>query len=377
MTRAMRRMFLVALFLISCVVPLMGQVAPAPDAPPSANTVSPVWIGKPPTVKPQTPKGPSTIETAPSKAPRSQSPATLRVTTNLVNVFFVARDSHGHLVQNLKKSDCTILEDHVPQTLKSFSTRPELALTLGLLLDTSLSQQNVLATEQQAGDAFLHKILKPKDEAFLMSFDVNVNLLADLTGSLHTLEQAMNGAGINSNSGNYANGTIPSIGKPKGTVLYDAVYLAAHDTLRGQAGRKALVLLTDGQDEGSQESLKSAIEAAQKADAIVYVLLISDPGPYGMLDFSGTGPIHKLAKETGGTVFEIGHDGRKMQAAFTTIENELRQEYEATYTPTNRAQDGAYRRIHVDCRQAGTTLHVRAREGYYALQSGKTTSSAH
>jgi VWFA-related protein len=371
MTSAMRRKFLVAL-LFSFSVPIMGQVAPAPDAPPSANTATPAWTGKP-----QTAKQPFTPPTIAPQAPPPQALATLRVTTNLVNVFFVARNSNGHLVQNLTKSDCTVSEDHVPQTLKSFSIRPDLPLTLGILLDTSLSQQNVLATEQQAGDAFLRAILKPKDEAFLMSFDVDADLLADLTGSLHTLEQAMNHAGINSNSGNYANGTIPSIGKPKGTVLYDAVYLAAHDTLHGQAGRKALVLLTDGQDEGSQKSLKSAIEAAQKADAIVYVLLISDPGPYGMLDFSGAGPIHKLAKETGGTVFEIGHNGRKMQAAFTQIENELRQEYEATYTPTNRAQDGAYRRIHVDCRQNEKPLHVRAREGYYALQSGETTSSAH
>ncbi|MGC1781945.1 MAG: VWA domain-containing protein [Acidobacteriaceae bacterium] len=364
----MLRMPLVVLFF-SLAVPVLAQVAPAPDAPPSANAGGPLR-----TIKPQAPEhSPAPVSVAP-QIPPSQPLATLRVRTNLVNVFFIVRDSHRHLVQNLQKSDCTVLEDNVPQTLKSFSNRPDLPLTLGVLLDTSLSQQNVLATEKRAGDAFLRAILKPKDEAFLMSFDVNVDLLADLTGSLHTLEQAMNGAGINSSSGNYANGTIPSIGKPKGTVLYDAVYLATHDTLRDQAGRKALVLLTDGQDEGSQESLKSAIEAAQKADAIVYVLLISDPGPYGMLDFSGAAPIHKLAKETGGTVFEIGHNGRKMQAAFTTIEKELRQEYEVTYTPTNRAQDGAYRRIHVDCRQNGTPLHVRAREGYYALQSGKTTS---
>lgn len=353
-----------------------AQVAPQPDAPPSAQmthpSTTPAMHGNnSASAIAKTAQAPSAM----SALPTASVPA-LRIATNLVGVFLVARDSHHKLVENLTKSDCAVSEDRVPQPLVSFGVRADLPLTLGILLDTSLSQQNVLATEKQAGDAFLKAILKPKDEAFLMSFDVDVNLIANLTANLGTLEQAMAGAGINSTSGVFANGTIPSIGKPRGTALYDAVYLASQDTLKNEAGRKALVLLTNGQDEGSRESLKSAIEAAQKADAIVYVLLISDPGPYGTLDFSGTGPIHKLAKETGGKVFEIGHDDRKMQAAFTLIENELRKEYEITYRPTNSKRDATYRSIRVTCQQNGKALHVRAREGYYALPSEGSASRA-
>jgi VWFA-related protein len=242
-------------------------------------------------------------------------------------------------------------------------------LTLGILLDTSLSQQRVLPKEQQAGAAFLQRILRPKDEAFLISFDVDATMLADYTSNPDRLKQAMDSAQINSSSANYATGTVPSIGKLKGTVLYDAVYLAANDKLRQESGRKALILLTDGQDEGSEKSLESAMEAAQKANAIVYVLLIQDEGLNGMFDNQGVGPMHKLAAATGGRVFEIGGNGRKMQLAFQEIENELRTQYLASYTPTNHATDGSYRHIRVECQQNGDKLHVQARQGYYAEQS--------
>ncbi|MHB2009562.1 MAG: VWA domain-containing protein, partial [Acidobacteriaceae bacterium] len=148
---------------------------------------------------------------------------------------------------------------------------------------------------------------------------------------------------------------------------YDAVYLASNDKLRQESGRKAMVLLTDGQDEGSDEKLQSAMEAAQKADAVVYVLLISDPGFYGMLDFSSDGAMRKLVEATGGEVFPIGKNGKKLPAAFDTIESQLRTEYQATYTPSNTVQDGSYRRIRVACQQNGQPLKVQTRQGYYAL----------
>ncbi|MEO6966544.1 MAG: VWA domain-containing protein, partial [Acidobacteriaceae bacterium] len=264
--------------------------------------------------------------------------------------------------------DCNVFEDNKQQTLKSFSAQSDLPLSLGILLDTSLSQQRVLPEEQKAAAAFLRHILWTKDEAFLISFDVTVDLSADWTGSPNQLQQALDAAQINSSSGNYANGTIPSITRPKGTLLYDAVYLASNDKMRQQTGRKALILLTDGQDEGSQEKLQSALEAAQKSDAIVYVLLMSDPGLYGALDFSGSGAMRKLVEATGGEVFPIGKNGRKLPGAFDTIETQLRTEYLATYTPTNAVQDAKYRRIRVACRQNGKPLRVQARQGYYAIQ---------
>lgn len=287
-------------------------------------------------------------------------------TANLVNLFFLVRDSHNKPVPNLTQADCTVDEDNTKQVLQNFTPKSDQPLTIGILLDTSLSQQHVLPAEQEAAAAFLRRILRPKDEAFLIGFDVDVTLLADLTGSPRDLKRAIEDASINSASSNYANGTIPSIGKPKGTLLYDAVYLAANDKLRHETGRKALVLLTNGEDEGSQTRLKSAIEAAQKANAIVYVLLIQDPGIYSISDDYGARPMRKLAVATGGKVFKIGANGRKMQAAFEEIESELRTQYQATYTPTNSKKDGTYRHIHIDCRQNGQHLHVQARQGYYA-----------
>lgn len=336
-----------ALFLLLLTTPVAGwpQLAPAPDAPP---------------------QGP--ISSRPGGSPDSENAAqtfTFHLVTNLVNLYFVVRDGNGRLVPDLAAGDCTVDEDNVRQTIKNFTARNDQPLTLGILLDTSLSQARVLPTEQKAGSAFLHRVLRARDEAFLFSFDVDVTMLSDFTNHAADLSGAIEAAQINSNTGNYANNTIPSIGKPRGTLLYDAVFLAATDKLTHEAGRKALILLTDGEDEGSQKSLDEAIEAAQKADAIVYVLLVRDSG--FAMDNPGASPMRRLAQATGGQVFPIGGDAKKMQAAFSEIENELRSQYQASYTPLNSARDGSYRHIHVACRQNGKDLHVQARQGYYAL----------
>lgn len=372
-----------------------AQLAPQPDAPPSEGMSNPPQYQQAvqPQPEPQPPAQPQlqiNSQPQPRDAPTQpagsqptpnsvQQPAavplaptsppipTLRVSVNLVDLFFVVHDKSGKLVPNLTQADCNVFEDDTPQKLKSFAAQSDLPLSIGILLDTSVSQQRVLPDEQKAASAFLRRILRPTDEAFLISFDVTVDLLADWTSNPDDLKRALDAAQINSSSGNYANGTLPSIAKPKGTLLYDAVYLASNDKLRQESGRKAMVLLTDGQDEGSEEKLQSAIEAAQKADAIVYVLLISDPGFYGMLDFSSDGAMRKLVEATGGEVFPIGKNGKKLPAAFDTIESQLRTEYQVTYTPSNTVQDGSYRRIRVACRQNGQPLKVQARQGYYAL----------
>ncbi len=315
-------------------------MVPAPDAPPAASV-------------PATPQpGPSSYE--------------FQIRANLVNLYFIARDQNKKLIPNLAQNDCAIAEDNTPQTIKNFIAENRQPLTLGILLDTSLSQQRVLSTEKQAAAGFLRHILHPEDEAFLIAFDVDVTMLSDFTSSPDKLKKAIDSAGINSTVANYANGTIPSIGKPKGTLLYDAIDLAANEKLRPEAGRKALVLLTNGVDEGSQTRIEPAIEAAQKANAIVYVLLIQDPGLYGVVEETNDRPMQKLAHATGGQVFKIGSNGRKMQTAFEEIETELRTQYLATYTPTHSATDGTWRRIQIACRQQSQSLKVQARQGYYA-----------
>jgi VWFA-related protein len=318
------------------------------------------------------------MSTAPdtTQAPADDSTPleTLKVSVNLTSLYFTVNNKNKGLVAGLTKDDCTVFEDKVPQKLKNFVAETDQPLTLGILLDTSGSQQNVLPMEQQTGSAFLKRVLRSKDEAFLISFDVDVNLLQDFTSSARELSKAMDKAEINTAGGNGAagsvgvgQGTIPTHGTPKGTLLYDAVYLASDDRLRSETGRKAMILLTDGEDQGSRYKPSEAIAAAQKSNAIIYVLLIADrqfydDSPFG---YSGASAMRKLAEETGGRMIDVGNNGKKMEAAFQQIEDELRTQYVASYTPSNNKQDGTYRKVDVQCK--GDGLKVQSRKGYYAL----------
>src|SRR5229473_3010257 len=221
-----------------------------------------------------------------------QGPAgTVKVSVNVVGLFFNVKDKHGALIPNLTKDDFQVLEDGTPQTIKYFAAESNLPLTLGMLIDSSGSQRNVLDMEKQVGGAFLRQILTDKDEAYVIDFNVDAELVQDYTRDVHRLQAAMNKVKINTG---YVTGPLPGAGggpvptaNSPGTVLYDAVYLSAHDMLAKEVGRKAMILLTDGEDEGSRLKIKDAIEAAQKADAIVYVLLIADRGFYGFGGYSG------------------------------------------------------------------------------------------
>ena len=299
--------------------------------------------------------------------------ATFKLNVNLVDVFFTVKDKQGNLVPHLTKDDCTITEDKEPQKLKSFVAETQQPLTLGILLDTSGSQQRVLSLEQDVGGQFLARVLRSKDEAFLLSFDVDVNLLQDYTNSARLLTRAMNKAEINTAGGNGAGGipgagggTIPTHGDPRGTVLYEAVYLASNEKLNQEAGRKAMILLTDGEDQGSRVKISEAIAAAQKSNVLVYVILIADRAFYGFSPFgySGFSAMKKMTEETGGRLIDVGNNGKKLEAAFQQIEDELRTQYVATYTPSNTKLDGSFRRLGVECR--GDGLKVQVRKGYFA-----------
>src|ERR1700687_2486602 len=222
------------------------------------------------------PGGPPPASSAAAQPAAGEDVQTIKVNVNLVNVYFSVRDKAGYIT-NLHKDDCSIYEDKSLQKTKNFTQEKNLPLTIGILLDTSGSQQNVLPLEQQSGAEFLKDVLTPKDEAFLISFDINVDLLADYTNSPREIKRAIDSAVINTGAGT---GSVTGTGAARGTLLYDAVYLAAHDKLRPEAWRQNLVMLTDGGDQGSQETLKSSIEAAQKANAIIYVILIADRGFY-------------------------------------------------------------------------------------------------
>ncbi|MGC1361166.1 MAG: VWA domain-containing protein [Silvibacterium sp.] len=337
--------------LLLCDTRVSAQTTPSPDAPPASQF-------------PDTPQQDTKPET------------TFKVNVNLVSLYFSVRDKHNGLIPTLSKSDCNIFEDKQPQTIKNFSAETDLPLTLGILLDTSGSQTNVLPLEQQSGGNFLHQIMREKDEAFVVTFDVDVDLAQDFTNNVNELTRALDKAEINTAGGNGAGGIpgigqgpIPTQGTPKGTLLYDAVAQASKDKLSMETGRKALILLTDGEDEGSVTKPDQAIEAAQKANAIIYVILIADRPFYGhymgSLGYSGDMQMRKLADATGGRVIDVGNNGKKLEDAFDQIQQELRTQYLASYTSTNTKLDGTYRKVDVTCK--GDGLKVQARKGYYAI----------
>jgi VWFA-related protein len=316
------------------------------------------------------PDGPPPASTAPAAPERLGDPTqTLKLDVNLVNIYFSARDKNG-FVTSLGKDDCQIAEDHVPQTIKNLTQEKNLPLTIGILLDTSGSQEHVLSLEQDSGSRFIKEVVTPKDEAFLISVDVNVDLLSDFTSSPRELTRALMKASINTAS---SSAGIPGIGggplptsNPRGTLLFDAVFLAANDKLRSQTGRKILVLLTDGGDQGSQETLKTATEAAQKSNAIIYVVLLADHPFYGGFGgaFNGKAAMESLARDTGGRVIDVGNNGRKLEDAFDQIQTELRTQYVLSYTPLIKTADGKFRKTEIDC---GKGINVQARKGYYAI----------
>ena len=304
---------------------------------------------------------------------QDQSVETLKVNVEIVQLFFNVKDKHGALIPHLGKENFDLFEDGQPQTIKYFKAESDLPLTLGILIDSSGSQQRVLDMEKEVGASFLENTLRTKDEAFVISFDVDITLLQDFTNSVSRLRHALNEAKINTGGVGCAGGPIGPQGPipcsstgQRGTALYDAVYLASHDEFSHEVGRKAMILLTDGQDEGSRLKIKDAIEAAQKADAICYVLLIADRGFYGLGNFgySGDSEMRKLTQETGGRVIEVGNKIEKLRQAFDQISEELRSQYNIGYTPTNTVRDGSFRKVQIRPKQSD--YKIQARSGYYA-----------
>src|SRR6201987_5816996 len=299
---------------------------------------------------------------------KDQKPGeTVKVNVNVVQLFFNVKDKHGALIPNLTKDDFEIAEDGKSQTIKYFTAESNLPLTIGMMIDSSGSQRNVIDMEKEVGGAFLKQILTDKDEAYVISFDITVDLLQDFTRDTHRLQAALNKAKVNVD---YTSGGIPGMGggpvptqNAPGTLLYDAVYLSAHDMLAKEVGRKAMILLTDGQDEGSRLKIRDAIEAAQKADAIVYVLLCADRGFYGGIGYSGEGDMRKLTEQTGGRVINVGNKFDKLRDAFDQNAAELRSQYNVGYPPTNAKQDGSYRKLEIKNKQ---NYKIQARAGYYA-----------
>jgi VWFA-related protein len=346
---------------------------------------------------------PSLKPTNNSNGAPSDSDTKISVKVNVVNVLATVRDKHGKIINNLAKDDFTLTEDGRPQSIHYFTRETDLPLNLGLLVDTSLSQRRVLDQERSASHTFLDQMVREdRDKAFIIHFDREVELLQDMTSSHQKLEEALkairtpeytqtenNGGGRNSPGGPQGSGRH-SGHHGGGTTLYDAIFLASDELMRKQEGRKALVLLTDGVDRGSKESLDAAVESAQRANTVVYSVLFKDDESYGNgggfgrpgIGFPGGGRrggqrypeqrpdgkkvLERISKETGGRLFEVSKT-RPIDQIYSQITDELRNQYNLGYTPDRYASnDTNYHKIQVAAKQKD--LIVQARDGYYANQ---------
>lgn len=302
---------------------------------------------------------------APPPPPEGED-SVIKADVELVNVLFSVRNKQNGLISNLNKEDFTLFENGQKQEIKYFTRETDLPLTIGLLVDVSASQEALIDIERRAALQFFSQLLRKKDMAFLISFGSEAELLQDYTNSAQLLRKGMDDLRVNSSPVGFHPGPVPTASQPRGTILYDSIYLAADEKLRGEVGRKVIVVITDGVDQGSRKSLQDAIAAAHKADAIVYGIYYVDSRFYGFGGGGGEGTLKKMAEETGGRVFRIDRK-LPLDAALKQIEEEMRSQYAVAYSPTNPQKDGTFRKVEI--RPAEKDLKVQARKGYFATKS--------
>src|SRR5689334_8213066 len=291
----------------------------------------------------------------------------IKVDVDLVNILCTVRGKNNALIGNLEKTDFHVFEDGKEQEIKYFTRETDLPLTIGLLVDVSGSQERLIDTERRAASQFFRSVLRPKDLAFLISFGKDSELLQDSTNSPKLLEDGLKQLRLNAPVGGLHPGPVPTQQNQAGTVLWDAVYLAANERLRTEAGRKVIVVITDGVDTGSKKTREQAIREAQLADTVVYSVYYTDPGAYGGgLTFGGggEGELKKLSDETGGRVLKVDRKNT-LDDLFKEIQEEMRSQYAIAYTPTNPKKDGTYRKL--EFKMANKDHKVQARKGYYAV----------
>jgi VWFA-related protein len=323
---------------------------------------------------------------------QEKTDTTFAGSVKVVNVLANVHNSKNEVVKDLKQEDFAIEEDGRPQVIKYFSRETDLPMTIGLMVDTSGSQRRVLDKEKTATSDFIQQVLREdKDKAFLIKFDAEAEEMQELTSSKKKLQSALNdveGAGPRQlqrrNDPNSSSGG----GNPRGgTILYDAILLASNEELKKVQGRKAMILLTDGDDHGSRSSLSECIEAAQRSDTLVYSIYFADQeqsnfapsfGGPGMGRHGGGGGgrrpqqqtrgdgkkiLQRISKETGGSYFEVTKK-LSIDKIYEQIEEELRSQYNLGYTPDKSDAGSGFRKIKVAAKGKGLT--VQARDGYYA-----------
>jgi VWFA-related protein len=306
----------------------------------------------------------STKEDKNKQAAGDKDDQAIRLGAALVTVPLAVTDKHNGYINDLTKEDMEVLEDSKPQQIFSFEKRTDLPLTMAMLIDISGSENNTLPIEVEAGSDFFNKVLRPsKDLAAVITFESEAVLLQDLTQNVSRLQAALRKvrpAVADARVGSVT-GTPPINDSRVGsTALYDAVYSVSGDLLKKEAGRRVIILITDGFDTSSSLKMKDAVEAAWRNEIVIYSIGIGDPGFEGI----NRGVLGKMSSETGGRAF-YPKSRQSLQEAFTQIDEDLRQMYILTYQPSNDARDGSFRQIAVKVKNK-KDLTVRHRRGYFA-----------
>jgi len=323
----------------------------------------------------------------PTASPKEELPQesedVVRVETNLTNILFTAADKNKRFIGTLKREDVRILEDDKPQEIFTFQPNIDLPLSIAILIDTSRSEERTLPDEKAAARSFLEAVLRrEKDEAAIVSFTGDVTLEQGFTGNLDRLRRAVDRVEFVPPSG-YIGGGVVVGGTPPisdtnqvmagSTAIWDAVWASSNELLADSADntRRAIILLTDGEDTISQVKMHEAIERAQKADALIYAIGIGDRYNFGVDENS----LRKIAAQTGGRAY-FPRNERELRDAFAQIQRDLREQYLVAYSPSNKARDGSYRRIQIEIvnpELRNQALKLNYRPGYFAKTSEPAT----
>jgi len=321
------------------ILALLAVAAVTLGTPAQAQSTSSSYVASSATAIPATTSSPDDPQ---------DSVLTIRKRVDEVNVLFIATDKHGKFVRNLNQNDFNFFDDHKPvQSIVNFKRETDLPLKMGLLIDVSGSVHTRFDFEQDAATSFMQHVIRPGfDKAFVMGFNATHQVSQDFTDNVERLSQG-----------------VRSLHDGGGTALYDAIYDACKDKLLKESSdrpsRKALILLSDGDDNQSDHSLGQAVEMAQRAEVIIYAISTDDSG----LILRGDKNLDRLAAATGGRAF-FPFKMKDIKNSFAAIEDELRSQYVVSYHPADFDADGRYRTIEISALKKD--LQVRARQGYYA-----------
>jgi len=277
------------------------------------------------------------------------TPESLVVNVDLVNVLFTVTDRKGKLVTDLDKQNLKLLEDNRLQTITNFARETDLPLTIAVLIDTSTSIRDRFKFEQQAAIDFLYRTLRPrKDKALLITFDSAIELVQDFTDNAEALAKA-----------------IRQVRPGGGTKMFDGIYLACQEKLKGESGRKIMILISDGDDNLSLETLAGTLEMAQKSDVSIFAISTNSSGFFGITAPKADRVLKRLSEDTGGRAF-FPFKAEDLSESFQDISDELRSQYSMAYRSSNPARDGSFRSIKIETDRKN--LKVKARKGYYAAK---------